>query len=59
MDQAKGSSKNIEKYHEKYIYINGEEILDFSNANFLGLRDDLRVKEEMKKTSDLDVKNVL
>ena len=53
MDQAKGSSKNIEKYHEKYIYINGEEILDFSNANFLGLRDDLRVKEEMKKGIDL------
>ena len=32
MEQAKGSSKNIERYHEKYIYINGEEILDFSHC---------------------------
>lgn len=54
MEQTKGSqSRSIEKYHEKFIYINGEEILDFSNANFLGLRDDLRIKEEMKKGIDL------
>lgn len=54
MEHIKGSSyKNIEKYHEKFIYINGEEILDFSNANFLGLRDDERIKEEMKKGIDL------
>lgn len=54
MEHIKNSSnKNIEKYHEKYIYINGVELLDFSNANFLGLRDDERIKEEMKKGIDL------
>lgn len=45
--------KNIEKYSEKHIYVNGEELLDFSSSNFLGLRDDERIKEEMKKGIDL------
>ncbi len=54
MEHIKNSSnKNIERYHEKFIYINGVELLDFSNANFLGLRDDKRIKEEMKKGIDL------
>lgn len=45
--------KNIKKYGEKHIYVNGEEILDFTSSNFLGLRDDERIKEEMKKGIDL------
>ena len=54
MEHIKNSSnKNIERYYEKFIYINGVELLDFSNANFLGLRDDKRIKEEMKKGIDL------
>ncbi len=43
----------IERYYEKYIYINGGEYLDFSNTNFLGLRDDVRVKDEIKRGVDL------
>lgn len=54
MEQIKsGGNRIIDKYHEKFIYINGEEILDFSNANFLGLRDDIRIKDEMKKGIDI------
>lgn len=54
MDISKvNSSKNIEKYSEKYIYINGEELLDFTSVNFLGLRDDQRIKDEMKKGIDM------
>ncbi len=53
MDNSKGVSKNIEKFSEKHIYINGEELLDFTSANYLGLRDDVRIKEEMKKGLDL------
>lgn len=46
-------SKKIDKYEEKYIYINGEKILDFTSTNYLGLRDDQRIKEEIKKGVDL------
>lgn len=53
MENSKGISKNIEKFSEKHIYINGEELLDFTTVNYLGLRDDLRIKEEMKSGLDL------
>lgn len=45
-------NRNIEKYEEKYIYINGDKFLDFASSNFLGLRDDKRIKEQMKKGLD-------
>lgn len=53
MENKTSTSKTIERYHDKFIYINGEELLDFSSANFLGLRDDLRIKEEMKNGIDI------
>ncbi len=37
--------RNIEKSEGKYIYINGKKYIDFSSNNYLGLRDDERVKE--------------
>lgn len=37
--------KNIDKIEGKYIYINGEKIVDFSSNNYLGLRDDKRIIE--------------
>ncbi len=53
MDSSKGISKNIEKFSEKHIYINGEELLDFTTVNYLGLRDDIRIKDEMKNGLEL------
>ena len=46
------SIKNIEKTEGKYIYIDGKKYLDLSSSNYLGLRDDSRVKEEVKKAID-------
>lgn len=37
--------REIEKSEGKYIYIGGKKYIDFSSNNYLGLRDDERVKE--------------
>ena len=44
--------KNIEKIEGKYIYIEGKKYLDFSSSNYLGLRDDDRIKEAVKEAVD-------
>jgi 8-amino-7-oxononanoate synthase len=44
--------KDIEKIEGKYIYIGGKKYLDFSSSNYLGLRDEERVKEAVKRAVD-------
>ena len=44
--------KKIEKLESKYIYFEGKKYLDFSSSNYLGLRDDKRIIEVMKKALD-------
>lgn len=44
--------KKIEKIEGKYIYFEGKKYLDFSSSNYLGLRDDKRIIETMKKALD-------
>ena len=45
--------KPIEKIEGKYLYIHGKKYLDFSSSNYLGLRDDKRVVEAVKKSLDI------
>ena len=45
--------KPIEKIEDKYLYIHGKRYLDFSSSNYLGLRDDKRVVEAVKKSLDI------
>ena len=47
------SIKNIERIEGKYIYIEGKKYLDLSSSNYLGLRDDPRIKDGVKKAVDL------
>ncbi|MBN1468333.1 MAG: pyridoxal phosphate-dependent aminotransferase family protein [Fusobacteriaceae bacterium] len=44
--------KKIEKLEGKYIFFEGKKYLDFSSSNYLGLRDDRRIIEIMKKALD-------
>lgn len=44
--------KDIDKIEGKYIYIGGKKYLDFSSSNYLGLRDDARIKEAVKAAVD-------
>ena len=44
--------KKIEKLEGKYIYFESKKYLDFSSSNYLGLRDDKRIIEVMKKALD-------
>ncbi len=41
--------KNIDKIEGKFVYINNKKYLDFSSSNYLGLRDNEDIKEEVIK----------
>ena len=44
--------KAIDKLGGKYLFMKGEKYLDFSSSNYLGLRDDERIVEAVKKALD-------
>lgn len=44
--------KAIEKLEGKYLFMNGKRYLDFSSSNYLGLRDDERIVNSVKKALD-------
>lgn len=48
----RNSSSRIQKVEGKYIFIQGRKFLDFSSNNFLGLKNDERIKESAKEAID-------
>jgi 8-amino-7-oxononanoate synthase len=49
LDNMYRELKGIEKLEHKYIYKNGIKYLDMTSSNYLGLRDDIRIKEAVIK----------